>query len=31
MENGRITVSGPAEDLRRNPQVTEAYVGGVAG
>jgi branched-chain amino acid transport system ATP-binding protein len=31
MENGRITVSGRAEDLRRNPQVTEAYVGGVAG
>jgi branched-chain amino acid transport system ATP-binding protein len=31
MENGRITVSGPAEDLRRNPQVTEAYVGGAAG
>lgn len=31
MENGRITVSGSAEDLRRNPQVTEAYVGADAG
>jgi len=31
MENGRIAVSGPAEDLRRNPQVMEAYVGGAAG
>jgi branched-chain amino acid transport system ATP-binding protein len=31
MENGRIAVSGPAENLRRNPQVTEAYVGGAVG
>ncbi len=31
VENGRITVSGPAENLRKNPQVTEAYVGGTAG
>lgn len=31
METGRITVSGLAEDLRKNPQVTEAYVGGGAG
>jgi branched-chain amino acid transport system ATP-binding protein len=31
MENGRITVSGLAEDLKKNPLVTEAYVGGVAG
>jgi branched-chain amino acid transport system ATP-binding protein len=31
METGRITVSGPAESLRKNPQVTEAYVGGAAG
>ena len=31
METGRITVSGPAENLRKNPQVTEAYVGGAAG
>ena len=30
-KTGRITVSGPAEDLRKNPQVTEAYVGGGAG
>jgi branched-chain amino acid transport system ATP-binding protein len=31
MENGRITISGSAENLRRNPQVTEAYVGLAAG
>jgi branched-chain amino acid transport system ATP-binding protein len=31
MENGRITLNGPAEDLRRNPQLTEAYVGRAAG
>jgi branched-chain amino acid transport system ATP-binding protein len=31
METGRITVSGLVESLRKNPQVTEAYVGGAAG
>ena len=28
LENGRITLSGPAAELARNPRVIEAYLGG---
>ena len=28
LENGRITVSGKAEDLRNDPAVKAAYLGG---
>ncbi len=28
METGRIVLEGPAEDLLRNPQVRDAYLGG---
>ena len=28
LETGRIVLSGPAEDLRQNPAVRQAYLGG---
>jgi branched-chain amino acid transport system ATP-binding protein len=28
METGRIVLEGPAQDLLRNPQVRDAYLGG---
>jgi branched-chain amino acid transport system ATP-binding protein len=29
LESGRVTVEGPSLELRRNPQVQEAYLGGI--
>jgi branched-chain amino acid transport system ATP-binding protein len=31
LETGQITLAGSAEDLRRNPRVIEAYLGGETG
>jgi len=31
MERGEITVSGPASELRTNPRIRAAYLGGVGG
>jgi len=28
LETGRITLQGPSEELRKNPQVKSAYLGG---
>jgi branched-chain amino acid transport system ATP-binding protein len=28
LENGRITLTGPARQLRQDPRVVEAYLGG---
>ncbi|MDZ7739068.1 MAG: hypothetical protein U5K32_08400 [Bacteroidales bacterium] len=28
LETGRVSLAGTAEELRRNPQVREAYLGG---
>jgi branched-chain amino acid transport system ATP-binding protein len=28
LETGQIVLSGPAEEIARNPQVKEAYLGG---
>lgn len=30
LENGRISISGTAEDLQSNPKIQEAYLGGSA-
>jgi branched-chain amino acid transport system ATP-binding protein len=29
LENGEVTLTGPADELRQHPQVREAYLGGV--
>jgi branched-chain amino acid transport system ATP-binding protein len=29
LENGRVMLEGPSSELRRNPQVQEAYLGGI--
>jgi branched-chain amino acid transport system ATP-binding protein len=31
LKNGAVSLSGPAEELRRHPEVREAYLGAAAG